>query len=108
MDTFGHLLNYAFEKSDAGDKYGRENVFSAMMGGRSLRVSAETIYGSGVAGGQFDNLSGDTQATLAELKRLESVVGRGMKWNSKNSLFVEVGGFLVWKRLLANLNDEKE
>ena len=105
LDTFGHLLNYTFEKSDAGDKYGRENVFAVMMGGRSLRATAEIIYGSSGIGGQYDNPTDDILATVAELERLESLVGSGMKWDSKNSLFEEVGGFAVWDRLLGNLND---
>mmetsp|Transcript_41369 Transcript_41369/g.69199 ORF Transcript_41369/g.69199 Transcript_41369/m.69199 type:complete len:268 (-) Transcript_41369:348-1151(-) len=44
------LVIYAFEKSDAKEKYGRENVFSVFMGGRSLRATGETIYGSSVTG----------------------------------------------------------
>lgn len=39
-----HLL-CAFEKSDAQEKYGSENVFEAMMGGRSLRYTGEVVYG---------------------------------------------------------------
>ena len=37
LATAAILLPYAFEKSDAQEKYGGENVFSAAMGGRSLR-----------------------------------------------------------------------
>jgi hypothetical protein len=102
LDKFGNLLNYAFEKSDAGDKYGGENIFSAFTGGRSLRATAEIIYGSS-AGGQYDNPSVDTQAIMAEFERLDSLVGRKMKWNSKNILFENVGGFQVWNRLLGKL-----
>jgi hypothetical protein len=98
LDTFGHLLNYAFEKSDARDKYGRENVFSAMCGGRSLRATAEIIYGIGLYG-QI------TDSTVAELKRLDSLIGigSGFEWNSKNNLFEQVGGFDVWNRLINKL-----
>lgn len=40
--TAAGMLLYAFEKSDAKDEYGSENVFSAMSGtGRSLRFTAE-------------------------------------------------------------------
>lgn len=39
------LLGFAFEKSDAQEKYGSENVFSVLMGGRSLRATAEQVYG---------------------------------------------------------------
>lgn len=40
------LLPFAFEKSDAKEKYGGENVFSSMMGGRSLRLTGEMVYGT--------------------------------------------------------------
>jgi hypothetical protein len=40
---YGNLIGYAFEKSDAQEKYGRENVFAAMMGGRSLRFTATQV-----------------------------------------------------------------
>ena len=103
LDKFGHLLNYAFEKSDAGDKYGRENVFSAMMGGRSLRFTAECIYGSSAVAGSDGITGNDHRPTLAELARLQSLVDSGMEWNSNNPLFKDVGGFDVWKRLLSKL-----
>ena len=37
---------YAFEKSDAKERWGGENVFAAQMGGRSLRCTAEHVYKS--------------------------------------------------------------
>ena len=43
-------MGYAFEKQDAREKYGNENVFSPMMGGRSLRFTGEMTYGSSVTG----------------------------------------------------------
>jgi predicted TIM-barrel enzyme len=76
-----------------------------MMGGRSLRATAEVIYGSSGVGGPYDNPTVDILATVAELERLETLVGSGIEGNSKNSLFEEVGGFAVWNRLLGNLND---
>ena len=48
LDTAAKHLRYAFEKSDAQEKWGGENVFQAMMGGRSLRFTGEQIYGSGI------------------------------------------------------------
>eukprot|EP00976_Prorocentrum_cordatum_P106765 1194518-Prorocentrum_minimum.AAC.3 len=50
LDKALGLVGYAFEKSDAKKKYGGENVFSAAMGGRSLRFTGEVIYGSSVTG----------------------------------------------------------
>ncbi len=38
------LLPCAFEESDAQEKYGKENNLSGLMGGRSLRSTAELIY----------------------------------------------------------------
>jgi hypothetical protein len=40
------FARFAFEKSDAQERWGSENVFSAAMGGRSLRYTGELIYGS--------------------------------------------------------------
>jgi hypothetical protein len=37
------LVPFAFEKSDAKEKYGGENVFSAMMGRPSLRWGATLL-----------------------------------------------------------------
>ena len=39
------LLGYAFEKSDAKERWGGENVFSTLMGRPSLRLTAEHVYG---------------------------------------------------------------
>ena len=37
LATASKLIRFGFEKSDAKEKYGSENWFSAAMGGRSLR-----------------------------------------------------------------------
>ena len=42
------LLPYAFEKSDAKEKWGSENVFAAMTGGLSLRATGEVVYGASI------------------------------------------------------------
>jgi len=44
------VMFQAFGKEDAKRVYGRENVFTVMSGGRSLRFTAEMIYDSGVQG----------------------------------------------------------
>lgn len=53
------MVIYAFEKSDAQEKYGRENVFAAMMGGRSLRFTGEVVYGSSCQSGQVCGIEED-------------------------------------------------
>lgn len=52
LSTAAKLNPYAFEKSDAQEKYGEENVFSGMFGGRSLRTTGIDVYGSGPTGGE--------------------------------------------------------
>ena len=43
LATAVDLLPYAFEKSDAQEKYGRENVFNVALGGRSLRLAIQGV-----------------------------------------------------------------
>jgi hypothetical protein len=38
-----NFAGYAFEKSDACERWGEENYFAAMMGGRSLRFTATKV-----------------------------------------------------------------
>eukprot|EP00808_Paulinella_micropora_P004861 g46328.t1 len=52
LKTAAKLVPFAFEKSDAQEKYGSENVFNVMMGGRSLRATGEAVYARGVMEGQ--------------------------------------------------------
>uniref|UniRef100_A0A0G4HLW5 MYND-type domain-containing protein n=1 Tax=Chromera velia CCMP2878 TaxID=1169474 RepID=A0A0G4HLW5_9ALVE len=59
------MLGFAFEKEDAKEKWGGENVFSAMMGGRSLRATGEVVYGSScMQGGISDD--DDSEALCEE------------------------------------------
>ncbi|MEW5311679.1 MAG: hypothetical protein WDW38_003374 [Sanguina aurantia] len=46
LSKAGGLLPFAFEKSDAQKKYGRENKFAALMGGRSLRATGTSVWRS--------------------------------------------------------------
>jgi hypothetical protein len=89
----GELLPYAFEKSDAKEKWGGENVFSAMMGGRSLRYTGEKVYGTSAmemgmsSGGQaYERVSGEVEGNWRQLVRSGEVFG-------------DVGGVALWKGL---------
>lgn len=44
LDCARPLLPYPFEKEDAKDKYGGENVFPGLTGGRSLRAVGEAVF----------------------------------------------------------------
>ncbi len=84
------LLGYAFEKSDAQEKYGSENVFSSLMGGRSLRFTGEYVYSNAVTEQKKSKQHGE------ELKLIPRNYGKGKIWQNSN-LFESVGGVNLWK-----------
>jgi len=98
------LLPFAFEKSDAQQKYGQENVFSGYVGGRSLRFQGELIYGSST----MDPYNFDPkEKKVLEIEQLvddafESDSPKKIfdpKKNPKASVFDAVGGAAAWKKL---------
>ena len=86
---------FAFEKSDAQERWGGENVFSALTGsngGRSLRYTAEVVYGSSCQSGSTehsDHIKADEEA------------GESGAWNDRpplpDALYDEVGGRAAWE-----------
>lgn len=104
LDIAAAHLHYAFEKSDAQDKYGTENIFTAAMGaGRSLRFTAERIYQSPCT----DPGTGEEEIALQEELDLdykgwdefirEGIDGRGP--HGPGGVFGEVGGTGAWAAL---------
>lgn len=86
---------YAFEESDAQERWGSENVFQAQMGGRSLRHTAMDVYGLGPDA--FD-------VTKEELRARDDAEA----WAYENvAASEEVGGPAAWQQLLAALRAEK-
>jgi hypothetical protein len=73
---------FAFEKSDAKERWGSENVFSAMMGGRSLRYTAELVYGS-----SCQEQSDSPQAERAMQEASE---------HPSDAIYNEIGGRNAW------------
>jgi len=80
---------FAFEKSDARERWGGENVFAAMSGGRSLRYTAEAIYGTGV---QDDSDSPQAEAAMVTVRNRPS-----------DAVFDQIGGRDAWKTFLQDL-----
>ena len=78
------LLPYAFEKSDAQEKYGAENVFMGALGGRSLRLTAEIVYESSCMFGSEESL------TCWTLRREMHQLLPG------DEFFNDVGGWPAW------------
>jgi len=83
------LIMGAFEKSDAQNKYGEENVFAVVTGGRSLRFTAELVYGFAATH------SGDAQPAY---EAMEQAAVNAWKLTQKE-FFADVGGFELWKAL---------
>eukprot|EP00928_Gymnodinium_smaydae_P034124 TRINITY_DN24262_c0_g1_i2.p1 TRINITY_DN24262_c0_g1~~TRINITY_DN24262_c0_g1_i2.p1 ORF type:complete len:772 (-),score=97.50 TRINITY_DN24262_c0_g1_i2:135-2450(-) len=87
-DAFLHtakgLLRFAFEKSDAQEKYGSENVFAVAMGGRSLRYTGEVIYGSSIMSMDESEEAMAMERTIRQLR-------------GQDSLYSDVGGIVVWR-----------
>lgn len=92
------LLPYAFEKSDAKEKWGGENVFSSRP---SLRRTAEFVYGTSCMSDSYQNKTdGDLYRSIEQA--VEKGVKKRFEYSSKE-LFKDVGGFDVWQKLFRSL-----
>jgi len=76
-----HHVAFAFEPSDAQERWGRESVFSVAMGGRSLRYTAEKIYRNSCQAG---GLSRETKRAQREAEM------------DSTRVLNEIGGREVW------------
>jgi hypothetical protein len=97
------LLPYAFEKSDAQEKWGGENVFAAAMGGRSLRATAEAVLGSSCT--SQDDPSDEEFELMEQLQEAgwERLVRDGRGAGAGGGVFGAVGGVAAWRELMAGL-----
>ena len=72
-----NYIVFAFEKSDAIDRWGSENYFNGEMGGRSLRFTGEKIYKSAVD--KYENSMEhdkvEEEANASEVKLQEQLGG---------------------------------
>lgn len=96
------LLLKAFDKEDAKDKWGGENVFSARP---SLRRSAETVYGlSAMTHYSDQEAQAKGERTQAEIKNLiQRDLNKDDIGSSPASLFSGIGGKELWVSLFASL-----
>jgi len=79
---------FAFEKSDARLRWGSENIFAAMMGGRSLRFTAQEVYGSSA---DFGSDADKTHTMLLEMVESAAELNE-----LPRALLDEVGGLEAW------------
>lgn len=113
MGQAAELLVLVFEKSDAKEKYGGENVFSPMVGGRpSLRYTANKIYGIGACHGEsWDDNKGVIERVLEEIDPIFNntpTIDNFCKETRKAvvSAFQHVGGIKSWKKLARKVDKE--
>lgn len=111
LENAAKHVPFAFEKSDAQERWGSENVFSAMMGGRSLRYTASVVYGCGPEFGSepSDDLEWRIQEQLQRLDEAwesdqdeddedsEDEEFPKVPTQSHNELVSEIGGMDAWK-----------
>lgn len=99
LDEAAKLLPYAFEKADAKEKWGRENIFSGMLfGGRSLRYTGEVVYGFSCLSPA--NWSGEETAGFRSMRsKLKGFKGWQGLVSEGCEVFDDVGGVGLWKQL---------
>ena len=100
------LIPYAFEKSDAQEKYGSENFFAPQMGGRSLRYTGATIYGYGPDGAYHgeeldDIIRNETRLACKAAPIPDRPDAVDLAFDA--AYFADVGGVEPWRRLYAAL-----
>ena len=104
------LLTYVFDKSDAQEKYGSENVFTGYFGGRSLRYTATDIYKtyfSPLVSTDSNGISACDPKKDEEYRNLEKL---SEKFNSARDFFAcenvfeNVGGIAAWRELHRNMD----
>jgi hypothetical protein len=79
LKVAARFAGYAFEKSDAQERWGSENFFNAMTGGRSLRYTAEQVYGSRCQSGE-QPISAQTMALLRKQPAVLDELGGSTLW----------------------------
>jgi len=98
------LLCYAFEKSDAKERWGGENVFSALMGRPSLRLTAEHVYGiaMGLYGERDPSYKQFNLKVEAYEKEFDKCYGSPNE-KVKKRVYGAYGGAKLWAELLLDM-----
>ena len=103
LSTAAQLVPYAFEKDDAAKKWGSENVFNVVTGGRSLRYTGELVYGSSImAGSEQDPIHSEVHeaVTTALMDQDEDATPA---FEANRGLFESVGGVSAWMNFYQQL-----
>lgn len=103
LDVAAKLLMYAFEKSDAQEKWGSENFFFTQTGGRSLRCAAQLVYGESCQSGIFSDGPEDDLRSAMEVEIERKLGDSPLPEDFKGKVLADVGGDKIWRRLCQNL-----
>ena len=88
-------VGYAFEKSDAQERWGSENVFAAMTGGRSLRFTGESVYSTSCQQGDMGDEPEENQLAASDCEEPTDATLDG------------IGGRAVWDDFLDKLSTSR-
>lgn len=103
LKTAQGLLCYAFEKSDATEKWRGENVFSV---GPSLRRTAEYVYGTSCMEFCFTDNNNNEAHNIR--KKIENEVEVGLKLKKfehcSREIFEDVGSLSIWIKLFKEMS----
>lgn len=98
LSTAAKLLPYALEEQDAQKKWGGENAFSGILGGRSLRYTGERVYGTST----MEHYGEDPEVVVRVRQKLQPWESRWRKLVTTQGgakLFQGVGGQPLWRKL---------
>ncbi len=84
------FAGYGFEKSDAQERWGNENVFMGALGGRSLRYTGSVVYGTGAQEQAFPPTAGDKKFAVYQRAK------RGARKWENSEFFDKIGGLNIW------------
>lgn len=98
LKVAARFAGYAFEKSDAQTRWGSENVYNAMMGGRSLRFTAMQVYGSEPNQPGNSRQHNDVLALVAEVLYVSDL---------PSALTEEVGGRAAWEEFATTVKSRR-
>ena len=111
LKVASQFVCYAFEKSDAKERWGGENFFSTMTTGRpSLRHTAEVVYGSSATAAMNDAPHPDhikaTEEILQDRFCLDDV-DEDNDPSISDALYNEVGGRAAWEVFETMLGEKR-
>eukprot|EP01023_Acetabularia_acetabulum_P034796 TRINITY_DN3270_c0_g1_i3.p2 TRINITY_DN3270_c0_g1~~TRINITY_DN3270_c0_g1_i3.p2 ORF type:complete len:285 (+),score=57.05 TRINITY_DN3270_c0_g1_i3:71-925(+) len=118
LDVASEGLMYAFQKSDAEEKYDGEDVMDAQLGGRSLQATAEYVYGGSPGLWCCETADEEAQELEEKVEKWKESLDDDIDeeadieefdedmlcvfWSNEKR-FLDVGGISAWRQLMSLL-----